>query len=222
MEENYQKTIEAQIALAPVELQSFLKEGRWLSVAKEISQKNRLSAEQGYALENEVLFVLISMEFKGDIETNIKRELGIPDILAHDIAEEIKERVFKEVEDFLPTEIESEENIPKTLVRPAGNLIEDAAGNADNVSPPLETAPPAPEPSPIPAPQQPPQAPQPSPLPPVNLPTQETSLEKKITSQMGDGAGELEQEMNKNSADSDNTVMEKKYSGQDPYREPIA
>ncbi len=140
--------LKQQVANAPKQIRSYLREDLWTKVVSEIGLKNNLTPEQKTNLENEVLFVLISLEFKGDFQKNIQENVKIPELLARDIAKEVYEKIFKQVESFLPTGVDENE------LPPANNLIEDSAGNADNVKPIVtpqqSTAQPSPTPVKIP------------------------------------------------------------------------
>jgi hypothetical protein len=122
------KIIKDQLVVAAPTIRELILNDSWSMVVSEIAEKNNFSPDQTTGLENETLFVLLGLEFKGDFQKNIKEGVGIPDPLAQGVAKEIYEKVFKQVEEFLPTEVEGE--------LPAGNnLIEDSAGNADNIRP---------------------------------------------------------------------------------------
>lgn len=119
--------IAKQLASAPREIKDALSKGMWSLVVSEIARRNNFSSDHATSLENEALFVLLGLEFLGDFQKNIKEGVGLSDALSQSIAQEIYEKIFKLVEEFLPTEVEEDE-------LPAGsNLIEDSAGNADNV-----------------------------------------------------------------------------------------
>ncbi len=103
-----QKIIHDKILSAPAQIRGLIANGRWALTAKAISKKNNFSLEQTSAFENEVLFVLIGLELTRDFKTNIAVQVAIPEILAHDIADEVHESIFKEVIDFLPTTAEED------------------------------------------------------------------------------------------------------------------
>ncbi|TAL48825.1 hypothetical protein EPN83_03485 [Patescibacteria group bacterium] len=108
------ETLGEQIKTAPKEIRNFLSQNRWSLVISEIAKKNNFSSDQSTALENEVLFVLIGLEFFGDFKTNIQRELSIPELFARDIDAEVQERIFKEVKGWLPKEKEPDNLQPTT------------------------------------------------------------------------------------------------------------
>lgn len=101
--------IAEQLETLPDPLREFVFSAQWSQKCTEISNKNNFSIDQKSAFENEVLFVLIGLELARDFKTNIQTNVSVPEILAHDIAEEVNENIFKQVADFLPTEVESEE-----------------------------------------------------------------------------------------------------------------
>ena len=136
--------------------------------------------------------MLIGLELKKDFKENIKRELTIPDILARDMADEIEERVFKEVNDFLPTEVEGETSItnpipqkPVTNIAPTQNIPINSVG-----------------------------------MTPSNLPGAKPALDI-LQKQSALPTTSLEQTLSQKTTSTENPVIEKKYyPGQDPYREP--
>jgi len=188
-------SLENQIKTAPQEIRKLLAEGRWTSVVQEIAKKNNFSADQTTSFENETLFVLIALELKRDFKENIKKELSIPDILARDIADEIGEKVFKEVNDFLPTEVEGETPTPTTNTVPQNPIQKPPPVQNTTI---LNT----------------------SPIVPNNLPGVRPSLD--ILQRQSDlPTTTLEQTLSQKVSVGENQVVEKKfYPGQDPYREP--
>jgi len=106
-----EKILENRILSAPPEIKSFLVKGDWSIVIDQISQKNNFSAEQKTSLENEVLFVLLGMELVSDFIKNTQESVGVDASVATQILEEMSLRVFKEIEQFLPIEAESEDVI---------------------------------------------------------------------------------------------------------------
>src|SRR3989344_622239 len=118
--------IKEQIKILPEELKQFISQDKWSSDLSEISRKNNLSEEQRVSLTNEVVFVLLGMEYWGDFAKNISKELNIPEIVSRDITQEAEEKIFNEIKEWLPTGVEKES-------LPSDQLLEDAAGNADNI-----------------------------------------------------------------------------------------
>jgi hypothetical protein len=137
MDQNEQ-IIKEQIENAPPEIRKFLADDIWRTTVADIAQKNNLSDEQAVSLENEVLFVLLAMELKTDLQKNISRGVGLSKEIANSITEELNSRVFGEITEWLPTEFEEDvvPNKPQTLdqaelvgatdVLPAHNLPYDA------------------------------------------------------------------------------------------------
>lgn len=125
-----------QIKGLPEELKQFLARDKWLSDIKEIARKNNFTDDQTTSFINETSFVLTGMDLKDNFAKNIQTELVIPELLAKDIAEEINERIFKEVSDFLPKEIEKDAEATQATepkLPPSDHLIETAEGNRDNI-----------------------------------------------------------------------------------------
>ena len=112
MEED--KILQEQIKNAPAEIKNLLAKRDWSVVVNQIAQKNNLFPEQVVALENEVLFVMLSMELSKDLARNVEDSLGIEEGVSQEITREVKEKIFKEVEAFLPTESE-EPNLIESL-----------------------------------------------------------------------------------------------------------
>ncbi|MDO8589881.1 MAG: hypothetical protein Q7R69_01240 [bacterium] len=104
MEED--KILQEQIKNAPTEIKNLLTKGDWSIVVSQISRKNNFSHEQTVALENEVLFVLLSMELSKDLVRNMQDVLEVQESVSQEIAREVNEKIFKEVEPFLPTSSE--------------------------------------------------------------------------------------------------------------------
>jgi hypothetical protein len=185
--------LKKQIATAPKEIRAFLVKGSWLNVSREIAKKNNFSEDQTTSIEDEVLFVLIGLELKKDFKENIKRELYIPDILVRDMVDEIEERVFKEVNDFLPTEVEGETSITNPIPqKPIASVAPTQSAPANVVS-----------------------------TTPNNLPGAKPALDI-LQKQSSLPTTSLEQTLSQKTTSTENPVIEKKYyPGQDPYREPV-
>lgn len=141
MEEN--NLLKERIESAPEQIREYIRGNQWTSVVKEVCQKNNLSQDQLSSLENEVLFILLGFDVQKNFTKNVEQNLKIPSVLANDISREFQNRVFSQFKNLLPVEIEGEgENI---LIKQAEMLIEDEAGNKDNVSPaPVKSANPTP------------------------------------------------------------------------------
>jgi hypothetical protein len=199
--------ISYQLASAPEAVRSYIAQKRWQTVIDEIARKNNFSEDQKISLANEVLIVLIGLDLDSNLKSNIQTTLSLPEIITRDIAAEIKEKIFKEVQEFLPKEMEGEPAqmpINKNKIGQPSRLIEDAPGNKDNVLPPLKQK----------------FEPKQVPLPPQNLPIKQTPLEQKIAPQVEVRSADTEWQARKEIAGT-NTIIEKKYSGGDPYREPL-
>src|SRR3989344_2724516 len=100
--------LQEQINEASQEIKTLLVNRTWSGIVDEISQKNNFSPEQKTSLENEVLFVFLRMELLSNFSQNLQANLNIPELLAKEIFQEIYEKLFKQVESLLPTEIEPE------------------------------------------------------------------------------------------------------------------
>ena len=117
------KIIQEQIKNASQEIKKILTDKSWLLVVNQTSQTNNFSEEQRVALENEILFVLFGMELVSDFKRNIQENLSLQEQASQNISDEIYEKIFKGVEEFLPTEIEGEEKTPGILPEiPPANL----------------------------------------------------------------------------------------------------
>ncbi len=69
------------------------------------------------SLENEILFVLLAMELRTDLQKNITNSVGPSKEIANSIANELNLRVFGGITEWLPTEFEEGPvpNKPQTL-----------------------------------------------------------------------------------------------------------
>lgn len=91
-----------QLSIAPNKIKQILLNKSWLKVTEEISGKNSLLKEQGETLENEILFVLLGMEYLSDLIQNIRINVGLTEEKAHGIAQEAMDKIFKSIENLLP------------------------------------------------------------------------------------------------------------------------
>ncbi len=192
MEED--KIIEEQIKNVKLEIKNFLVKGLWKTAINDIVQKNNLSSEQRAKLENEVLFVLLSMELASNFRQNIKNVLNLQESAAESISQNIYEKIFKNVENLLPTGYENGtseknkgiENSPVSgLGIPSSNLPMVEAGEVAHEVPHVE------------------QIPISQPTPQAVTPPQTPAPEKK-------------------SAPPNVTIPDYRYDGgKDPYREPL-
>ncbi|MEK7186750.1 MAG: hypothetical protein AAB690_02700 [Patescibacteria group bacterium] len=108
-------TLQEKIKNTPEEIKAVLSGSFWSLVIDQISRNNNFSEEQRVLLENEALFVLLGMELAKDLKQNIRQNLGLDELVSQNIANEIYEKIFKNVEDFLPTETEQEEAVQDEL-----------------------------------------------------------------------------------------------------------
>ncbi len=100
---NNDQIIKEQIANSAPEIRDYLVKKEWLQVIDNLGQKNGLNPEQKANLENEVLFVLLGMElainFSENVATNVA---GLTQDKIGQIALEIHEQIFKNLEQYLP------------------------------------------------------------------------------------------------------------------------
>lgn len=106
--------LKEQLKRATSEVRSILEEKKWVGVVRQIADKNNIIGEQLNSFENEVLFILLGMELREDFQKNIESNVGIDISQAVEIDKEIYEKLFKEIEKFLPAEITALEtsNLP--------------------------------------------------------------------------------------------------------------
>ncbi len=78
----------------PQSVQKRITSSEWLKRVKEIGLKYSLTEEQILSLIFETLFILSTVESEEDLAENIEGELVVSNILAEQLAEEIKERVI--------------------------------------------------------------------------------------------------------------------------------
>lgn len=129
------KIIKEQVETAPPEIKKILVEGHWAAVVKEIAQKNNLSNEQIGFLENETLFILLGMELPSSFSENLKTNIGLEQTKAFEINKEVSEKIFKEIEHLLPTEVEvatpelKPENLPMVEKGETAHTVEPLTHN---------------------------------------------------------------------------------------------
>ncbi len=126
--------IKEQLSLAPKELKAYISEEKWSLATQEVARNINCSQEQTEAIQNEVIITLLGLDLRTNIPNNLK-EVGLNDLQIRQIVSELDEKVFKPVIEFLPTETEAEN--PENLIPQGDHLIEDSAGNKDNVLPPI-------------------------------------------------------------------------------------
>jgi hypothetical protein len=191
--------IETIIESLPHELQDYIKDGAWLVPCAEIARRNNFSEEATEILKGEVLLGIADRELREELRISLVESLRIPGILANDIAKEIEEKVFREVRLIEPSLLD--EGNEHLLTPPPQEATEGA----------LETPVPAAEPvadtpALAPEPEKPLMPPLEKEIPPVAVPPK-SAVDAKLA--------ELREAAEK-------AAMEKQYSGNDPYREPIA
>lgn len=94
MNEITQKEMEEYLASLPQKTKDVVLDDFWQKRTKEIAVKYSLSEEQSTTLQNLVLFVIIGVENPGDLEESLKNELGVSELLAEQIGNDLDVRVF--------------------------------------------------------------------------------------------------------------------------------
>lgn len=200
-----QTLIKEQLQIMPDNLRNFITGNQWASVTQMIATKNNFSPLQKNDLDYIVLLTLTGLAYKEDLEKTIKEDLSITDIMAHTIREEIYTKIIKNVETLLPKKNQNKvEPTEKPLLEQAEHVLQ-----SKKVVPQVETVPQSPEQKREVTPQSPP--PQ----------TQKTPVDETLGSLIEKSAADTEWLTRKNSLGTNDTVIQKKYPGQDPYREPV-
>lgn len=101
-----EKILEEALLSAPKEIQIFLANEDWLISLQQIEQKNNFSPEQKEIFENETLFVLLGLEFRGDFPKNIQSEMNLSETVSLNIARDVEIKIFREIDKFLPTGVD--------------------------------------------------------------------------------------------------------------------
>ena len=115
--------IKEQFEKSAPEIKKLLAENTWTEIVSQISDQYSLGPEQTTALENELLFVLLNMEPTADLAKNIQNSLQISPELGGKIFQEAYERLIKRMEQFLPAEIEGEEEPPLNVPAPPSEEV---------------------------------------------------------------------------------------------------
>jgi len=89
-----QEAIKKQLAKLPKDLRDAVVAADLPDKFKTIANKHKLRIDQGGALENETMFVMLGLEHPDDYTSNLKREADISQEEAESIAEEINRMIF--------------------------------------------------------------------------------------------------------------------------------
>src|SRR3989344_1121569 len=73
-----------------------------------IATKHRLHIDQGQLLENETYLVMLGLDTTENFTRNIKKELGIDEIMAREITSEVQVGIFLPIREFLKTKTDTE------------------------------------------------------------------------------------------------------------------
>ena len=68
-----------------------------------IATKHRLHIDQGQLLENETYLVMLGLDTTENFTRNIKKELGIDEIMAREMTSEVQVGIFLPIREFLKT-----------------------------------------------------------------------------------------------------------------------
>lgn len=191
--------IETIIESLPHELQDYIKDGAWLMPCAEIARRNNFSEEAAEVLKGEVLLGIADRELREELRISLVESLRIPGILANDIAKEIEEKVFREVRLIEPPLLD--EGNEHLLAPSSSPVAQDITENPSVPAEPVAAAPIVPS-----EPEKPLIPPLEKEVPQVAVPPK-SAVDAKLA--------ELREAAEK-------AAMEKRYPGNDPYREPIA
>jgi hypothetical protein len=195
--DNSDQIIKEQIKNAPPEIKQLLKNDSWRVAIPNITQKANFSPEQVTSFENEVLFVLLGMDYKDNFEKNIQASVLITPSTAHAISEEVNQKIFNGVVEFLPQSgADAVGRINSLMGSPTG--LKGASNEL--LSPNLPTSP-AQNFS-------------------GSLGGQATALEEKIMPHIGTPGEKIAWEQRKQQV-GDKIVVQSGYQNNDPYREPL-
>lgn len=78
-----------------------------------LSNKHRLHLDQWQVLENEVIMTLMGMQPAEELEENIKKEVGVDDETAHELANDIALEVFEPIRKELERQLDHPDAQPK-------------------------------------------------------------------------------------------------------------
>jgi len=98
MQDDSNKLIQDQFDSLPIENKEALSRSGWRKKVRAIAEREKLSDEQGRALEIETLLVLYQFLNPENFTANVQREVGIDDVQAGKLVSTIDLEVFKEIE----------------------------------------------------------------------------------------------------------------------------
>lgn len=178
------------------EARDFASSQEVIDIIGSLCKKHSLSPEKQDTLDTLVYETLIDIYPINDFSSKLKSSLIVPSQTMNSISTEIQEKIFKP---FLATKNGSGKPTLETQIKDTSALklfLEDQKGNSDNLSPIIP-----PERLPREAPS----------LDIIkNEPSSTTSFQKTLSSQTPNTVAPT----------TENVIIKKQYSGQDPYREP--
>ena len=101
---------------------------------RQLSDKHKLHLDQWQLLENEVMMTLIGMQPAEALEENIKKEVGLDENLAKEIANDIALEVFDPIRKEMERQLEHPEAKPKET-EPIEDLRSEILAKANTSSP---------------------------------------------------------------------------------------
>lgn len=96
-EDTTEKLIEEKLQELPEVIRDVVVNSDWRNVLKKIIDKNNLLIDQGLAIETETLLMMIGLDDPENYTKNIKKEAGLEKDQAIKIAEEVNEKILKEM-----------------------------------------------------------------------------------------------------------------------------
>lgn len=98
---NIHEMIRERFARLPQKLQEAIMSADVPEKLRAIAGKHRLHLDQGQLLENETHLVMLGLDQAEKFRDNIQKELGIPENVAHEIAEEVGKEIFLPIRTYL-------------------------------------------------------------------------------------------------------------------------
>jgi len=110
MNENIKEYIKEYVLELPPEMQEVVNSFEWVSISDKIGEKVNLNKSELLDLQIEIALVLVNMAEISDFARNVENNIGMSKKTAEQMANEVLEKIFKEVSTRVVKNIKSGTN----------------------------------------------------------------------------------------------------------------
>ena len=134
----FDEKLQARFKALPKALQNAITSVEVEEKLRGLSETHKLHLDQWQSLENEVMLALLGFQPIENLETNLKKEVGLADDAAAALAGDIAETIFQPIREELERELGEPVTEEEGKTEAMGNRQQATARDSDSISPAQE------------------------------------------------------------------------------------